>query len=73
MKKLKNMKNLDLTPRPDPDEVQPGKPTKMMFFDRWPALRAGLRSVFWLDRPEFTRKKEKHVSGSVGTEYTGKH
>ncbi len=38
------------------DEVQRGKPTKMLFFDRWRAVRAGLRSGFWLDRRELAWK-----------------
>ncbi len=53
---MKNHENLDLTPRPGTDEAQPGKPTKMLFFDRWRALRAGLRSVCCLDRPEVAWK-----------------
>ncbi len=53
---MKNHENLDLTRRPGTDEAQPGKRTKMQFFDRWRALRAGQRSVFCLDRPELAWK-----------------
>ncbi len=56
---MKTQKNLDRAPRPGADEIQPRKPTKMLFFDRWRGLRAGLRLVFGLVRPERACKNVK--------------
>ncbi len=58
---MKIVKTLDLTPRPGADESQPRKPTKMLFFDRWRALRAGLRSGFGLVQPEHANKNIKKI------------